>query len=256
MFTTGVFTGRRCPTRPPLRTRKLANRPPAADRGEAGTKASRPCTVCLRRSVAPGGGAAWPGPPACRAPGGGAGEGGTACGGLAAGPGGGRLHVRLGRSTGRGRGERFHVLSAARPPLIHEGELVTADLDLVAVQEGCRLGAEAYSVDEDVGGWGCFPDDHLAVGLPLQQGVLRQHRRAGEGDRAACIAAERHLAHRDGELLAAEFEQCHLGGRKLTPDGVTAQGNTLYAMLTASSRPTRPLRSQYQNSSDPVITVA
>src|SRR5947207_15595362 len=96
MFTTGVFTGRRCPTRPPLRTRKLANRPPAADRGEAGTKASRPCTVCLRRSVAPGGGAAWPGPPACRAPGGGAGDGVSARGGQVAGPGDGEETVVVG----------------------------------------------------------------------------------------------------------------------------------------------------------------
>jgi len=43
---------------------------------------------------------------------------------------------------------------------------------------------------------------------------------------------------------------------EVTPDGVTAQGNTLYAMFTASSRPTSPLRSQCQKSSEPVITVA
>src|SRR5207253_3597903 len=54
-----------------------------------------------------------------------------------------RFDAGLGRSGGRLRCERLHELRAPRPPLIHEGELVTADLDLVAVQEGCRLGAEA-----------------------------------------------------------------------------------------------------------------
>jgi len=54
---------------------------------------------------------------------------------------------------------------------------------------------------------------------------------------------------------------------EVTPDCVTAQGNTAYVMYPArphagassdtdSSRPTRPRRSQYQNRSDPAITVA
>src|SRR5207247_9272889 len=101
-------------------------------------------------------------------------------------------------------------------------------------------------------------------GMPLKRGVRRRHGGAREGDRAACIAAERYLAHRDGELPAAEVEQRHLGeslepektAPEVTRDGVTAQGNTLYAMFTASSRPTSPRRSQCQKSSEPVITVA
>jgi len=48
---------------------------------------------------------------------------------------------------------------------------VTAHVDFVAVQERCGLGAEAYAVDEDVGSGGGLPDDHLAVGVPLQQGA-------------------------------------------------------------------------------------
>src|SRR5439155_17878771 len=43
---------------------------------------------------------------------------------------------------------------------------------------------------------------------------------------------------------------------EVTPDGVTAQAHTLYALFTASSRPTNPLRSQDQKSSEPLITVA
>ena len=43
---------------------------------------------------------------------------------------------------------------------------------------------------------------------------------------------------------------------EVTPDRVTAQAKTLYAMFTGSSRPTSPRRIQYQNRSDPAITVA
>src|SRR6266571_2021769 len=96
-----------------------------------------------------------------------------------------------------------------------------------------------------------------------------QDARAAEGDGATRVAPERHLAHRDGELLLTEFEQGHLGGllsrkasaEEVTPGSVTAQGNLAYVSpssgsATTSSFPIRPRRNQYQNRSEPTITVA
>ena len=109
-----------------------------------------------------------------------------------------------------GQTQGLHVLRAPGAALVHEGELVVAHLDFVAVQQGGRLGTQAHAVDEHVGRRRGLADDHLAVGLPLEHGMPRQHACPREGDGAAGITAEHHLTHRDGELVATEFKQRHL----------------------------------------------
>src|SRR2546428_4373468 len=99
----------------------------------------------------------------------------------------------------------LNELRAAGATFVHESELVTTHLDLVTVQERRRLGAEPHPVNEHFRRRRGLADDHLPVWLPLEQGMARQHVCPGQRDRAGRIAAERHLADRDGELSPTEL---------------------------------------------------
>ena len=80
------------------------------------------------------------------------------------------------------------------------------DLDLVAVQQRRRLGAQPDAVDQHLRLRYRLCDYDLPVREPLELGMARENAGTGEVDRAACVAAEHHVSRRDGELPPAHFE--------------------------------------------------
>jgi hypothetical protein len=77
----------------------------------------------------------------------------------------------------RGRGARPEALGDLesgehlRPaglPVVAEEQLVAGDLDLVAVDEGCRLDAEHYAVDAHDGVRAAAPDRDVVVRAHVQ----------------------------------------------------------------------------------------
>ena len=88
-------------------------------------------------------------------------------------------------------------------------DLVRADLDLVAVQHGGGIGAQADAVDDDLGVGRAAADRGGALGGPLHDGMPGQNALALEQDGAARRGPYDRLTDGHGDSCAAEFELHH-----------------------------------------------
>jgi hypothetical protein len=84
----------------------------------------------------------------------------------------------------------MHVLRAATPSFIDERQLLTANLDLVSMEQGRGLRTQANAIDQNLGFGDRFGDDNLTVLKDLQLRMVREDAWNGEGNGAAWVGAE------------------------------------------------------------------
>jgi hypothetical protein len=97
-------------------------------------------------------------------------------------------------------------LRASTPPLIAETELLSANHDLVAVQERSRLRTKAHAIHQDLEAIVGFVNGDLAIGRCPDQHVAQGDTRASQHDHPLRVATDCHFPRLDGVSAATYFE--------------------------------------------------
>ena len=126
---------------------------------------------------------------------------------------GGRRGGRLGRGLRslrhHTRIHRLHVLRAAAAALVHEQQLLSGDLDFVAVQQGVRIRTQPHAVHADLDVLGGQPNGHLAVRQALHDRVAGGNAVTAQHDLRRRVGAYDHVTYGDGVAMTADLKVRH-----------------------------------------------